>query len=303
MPPTDTLPVLVGIDAEPDVDAVLELAAAEAVRRSCAVHLVHAVPPPSPSADPVAADTLACQRTFAGTEALVNAARNLEDLLGGAQPVTTELAHEEPVAALVNRSRDACLVLLLRRPRLLRRPPDGVVKGVASRALVPVVVVPSTWRRYRQHQPVISVGVEDYDTSAPVVRAALEVARFRRAGLRMVHAWRPGDIGHDDPEAGTWSEFDHDARLTKELLHDFGPLVSEYPDVRADLVISHDRPDEALVEEGDTVSLVVVGRHRPPAGAARHIGPIARVLLREAPCPVMVVEPHTAPRTLTAPAR
>ena len=61
MPPTDTLPVLVGIDAEADVDAVLELAAAEAVRRSCAVHLVHAVPPPKPAAEPRAAVTKACE--------------------------------------------------------------------------------------------------------------------------------------------------------------------------------------------------------------------------------------------------
>ena len=76
MPPTDTLPVLVGIDAEPDVDAVLELAAAEAVRRSCAVHLVHAVPAPTPTGEPRGAVTRGGPGPLAGSEAEVSPARS-----------------------------------------------------------------------------------------------------------------------------------------------------------------------------------------------------------------------------------
>ena len=283
--------ILVGVDELGDVDGVLEFAAAEAVRRGCGVHLVHAVFVGSGGAGDfaelsVSSDSM--QR--AGSEVLLAGSRQLEHMLGEDLTVTTEIVHGPAVHELVEASEHACLVLLQRRPRtgVNRFGLLGVVNGVAARAAVPVVVVPSSWRRYREHPPVVAVGIDEPEVSGPLVRAALELAREWHAELHLVHA-RPSGLRHEE-ERG-WSEEEAITRITAAMAHDFADLAKEYPDVRVVPIVHHGEPEDALIVEGDTASLIVVGRHHRRHAMSPHLGSTARAVLSGASCPVMIVEP------------
>ena len=185
--------ILVGIDEPDDVDGVLEFAAAEAVRRQCGVHLMHAVSAGSRHGVGSELTITSGALQHAGSDVLVKGAQQLEDLLHDELSVTTELVHDSAASALNEASTHACLVLLQRRDRS-----DGahglrsVINGVAAHAGVPVMVVPSSWRRGDERTPVV-VGVGEPAVSGPLVSVALEMARQSDTDLRLLHA-RPDGL-------------------------------------------------------------------------------------------------------------
>ena len=264
--------ILVGIDEPDDVDGVLEFAAAEAVRRQCGVHLMHALSVGSRHGDGSELTLTAGSLQHAGTDVLVKAAQQLEELLHDELSVTTELVHDSAASALNEASPHACLVLLQRR--------DGegashgmrsVINGVAAHAAVPVMVVPSSWRHDGERTPVV-VGVGEPAVSAPLVSTALEMARRSDTDLRLVHA-RP------------------DGQPSGEGRSDFSDLLAEYPDVHIDSRVEPGAPADTLVAAGGTASLVVIGRHHRRHRIGPRLGSTARAVLAQAPCPVLVVEP------------
>ncbi|MET1061078.1 MAG: universal stress protein [Nocardioides sp.] len=269
--------ILVGIDEPDDVDGVLEFAAAEAVRRQCGVHLMHALSVGSRHGDgselTLSSDTL----QHAGTDALVKGAQQLEELLHDELSVTTELVHDSAVSALNEASPHACLVLLQRRPKPgVAHGLRSVVNGVAAHAAAPVLVVPSSWRRSGERAPVV-VGVGETEVSGSLVSAGLEMARRSGTGLRLVHA-RPD--GQSSPEGAATSGRDA-----------FAELLAEYPDVQVESRVHQGAPEDTLVAAGETASLVVIGRHHRRHRMGPRLGSTARAVLAQAPCPVMVVEP------------
>jgi len=268
--------ILVGIGEPDDLDGVLEFAAAEAVRRQCGVHLMHAVSAGSRHGDGSELTLTGNTMQHAGTGVLVTAAHQLEELLGDELSVTTELVHDGAASAINDASPHACLVLLQRRP------PAGhshgvrsVIHGVSGRAAVPVLLVPSSWRRDNERTPVV-VGVGEPAASGPLVRAALEMARRAQTELHLVHARSDGH-----PSGGVEAA-DH---------HDFADLLAEYPDVHVESRVEQGAPQDTLIAAGDTASLVVIGRHHRKHGLGSHLGSTARAVLDRAACPVMVVEP------------
>ena len=52
---------------------------------------------------------------------------------------------------------------------------------------------------------------------------------------------------------------------------------------------------DALVQASGSSDLLVVGRHDSQVPLGSHLGPIARAVLREAECPVLLVDPRPAP--------
>ncbi|HRD59843.1 MAG TPA: universal stress protein, partial [Nocardioides sp.] len=62
---------------------------------------------------------------------------------------------------------------------------------------------------------------------------------------------------------------------------------------------------EILVKASAASSLLVVARRDPRLPFGSHLGPVVRQLLREAECPVMVVEPRpsTMPDVRRTPSR
>ena len=131
----------------------------------------------------------------AGTGVLVTAAQQLEELLADELSVTTELVHDGAASAINEASPHACLVLLQRRPTPASHGVRSVINGVAGRAAVPVVVVPSTWRRDAERQALVVVGVGDAEVSGSLVGTARDMAEEVGADLRIVHT-RPEGRRH-----------------------------------------------------------------------------------------------------------
>lgn len=86
----------------------------------------------------------------------------------------------------------------------------------------------------------------------------------------------------------------HSTGLHRHLEADLAPLLEEYPDVEAEILVAHAPPANLLVSEPRHAVLVVVGRHHAFVPLGSHLGPIARTVLRESNCPVLIVEPGRA---------
>ncbi len=282
--------VVVGVSEE-DLGAALELAAEEAVRAGAALHLVHAV-----HVVPTAVEVLTMLSTLEedGRAMLDAAAVRAEEIVRGAVPVTTALVRSAPVPALVEAAHDARLVVLAHRhlSRVARLVDRRVTSAVAARSRVPVVAVPHGWSR-SGGPPVVVVGVDVPDRSEEVLRAGIAEAHARRAALRFVHTLAvPSayeDLLVDSGEVRRWAD-----RARAEVSAAIDRLGDDSVATRAEVVVRSGRAAEVLVEESARADLLVVGRHDPLVPVGSHLGPVARAVLREAACPVLLATPHHA---------
>ncbi|MBD8870176.1 universal stress protein [Nocardioides donggukensis] len=292
--------ILVGVGPEPDRTACLEYAAGQARRGRRGVHLVHAIHPVylgPPGMVPLDVPFDRIRRE--GADLLADAARRVELLLADAElPVSTELVHGPTVPTLVDASARAGLVVLQRRPLtgLARILTMSVTSAVSARAHAPVVTVPSRWRPPTtggaDGARTVTVGLDDAQAGAEVVRAALEAARRNGAALTLLHAWWFSD--YDGVVFEGQAGVEHTAAIRQRLADDLAPLLAEYPDVATELVVRHAHAADALVAGTGATELLVVGRHHPRLPFGSHLGPITRAVLRESACPVLVVEPRPA---------
>ena len=80
----------------------------------------------------------------------------------------------------------------------------------------------------------------------------------------------------------------------EELIRDahLPPGVCER--VPCTFVVRWGRPAEVLVDASAGSSLLVVARRDPRVPFGSHLGPVVRHVLRDAQCPVLVVEPMLA---------
>ena len=281
-------PVVVGVGPM-EVDSALEFAAEEAVRSGCGLHLVHAValmPPMTEGALVSPADV-----DEWGRETLDRAVKVAEDLVAGAVPVTRELGHGTPVQVLTDVARSARLVVLEHRhlSRLARVVNRTVAGGVAAHARVPVVAVPSGWTR-SAGTPVVVAGVDVPERSEEVLTTAVAESRARGASLSIVHSWAlPWPVAGasvEPAERKRWSD-----RSTAEVRAALDRLGDESVAIDAEVVVHPGRAVEAILAAAQGAELLVIGRHDPLVPYGSHIGPVARAVLREATCPVMLASP------------
>lgn len=281
-------PIVVGIGPD-EIDAALEFAAEEAVRVGCGLHLVHAVHvvPTGPETVLLASVDV----NALGRDILRLAVKRADELVQEAVPVTHELRPGSPVQVLVEVGRAARMVVLEHRhlSRLARIVNRTVAGGVAARLRVPVVAVPSGWTR-TVGDPVVVAGVDVPERSAEVLGAAVAEARARGAALRIVHSWAL-PIAHegmliDAGEHDRWTDLSR-ARV-RAALDDLG---DESVALEADVVVHPGRAVEAILAASVHADLLVIGRHDPIVPVGSHIGPVARAVLREATCPVLLASP------------
>lgn len=152
----------------------------------------------------------------------------------------------------------------------------AVTATVVCRAPGPTAIVPSGWDpALDAGRPVLVAMAGDHEaTSADALRYGFEIARRDDAELRVVHV---ESRASDEPE-----------QEARPLLDAVGKLSAAYPDVDVVLEPRHGACPEALVAESRAARVLVLGGRRfHPIGAVP--GPVARVVLREAACPVVVV--------------
>jgi nucleotide-binding universal stress UspA family protein len=288
-------PVVVAVGHD-EMYAALEYAAGEVNRLGCGLHLVQFVQVVPDGPETVLVDVTDAQHV--GRQRLHAAITRARYLIGDNTTLTSELVLGGVVPALVASARDARVVVLqCRKPSRMRRVVTrSVVSGVAAYAPVPLVAVPASWSvdRDTSSRPSVTVGVDVVERAYEILRAAVDAAQARHATLHVLHAWSfPGaseDIkvarldGHRPPPA------------TAEIstaLDRLGDLVTGVP-VRIDAL--HLNPVDALVRASRVSDLVVIGRHDPLAPLESHLGPVARAVLAEAACPVLLVDPRAQHR-------
>lgn len=286
--------ILVGVAGDEPTDAALELVAAEAVRRGCGVHLASVVHPVATSAEAASFNILEGTLHEVAASVLHSANTQLRSALGPDAAISTEVLHGGVVSALVDLSERAAVVVLQHHSpsRLGRVLTLSTTFGVAARAHVPVIAVPPGWHEQdpaHAPRPVV-VGLSDAVTSEAVLRAGVGEARARQAPLRILHTWFYTEM-YDDLVFQDDAAARHQELLVGDVSAAIESVLAEAPDVAAELVVRHARPADALVEESAGAALLVVGRHRSVTRLGPHLGSRVRSVLREARCPVMVVDP------------
>jgi nucleotide-binding universal stress UspA family protein len=288
-------PVVVAVGHDP-MDAALTFAAGEAVRASCGLHLVHVVHhlAQGPEAALGAPGTL----KDAGSSVLDAAAELARGLLPPELPVTTELRWGGVVADIVAADTDARMIVLQRRSlsRIARVLTRSVSSGVAAHATSPVVSVPASWKPTTSSSdlPTVAVGVDVVERCEEILRVALGIARERGDRLRILHTWsfpNAYDVLLSPPEHDEWV-----ARATGAIRDVLAGLDVEAEGVEVVVEASHGLAAEVLLEVGRTAELLVVGRHDPLVPVGSHIGPVARAVLQDATCPVLLANPSPRAR-------
>jgi nucleotide-binding universal stress UspA family protein len=282
-------PVVVAVGPD-DCRSAVKYGAEQALRAGAPLHLVHAVPVVPQGPDTVLITAEGVEKF--GRESLALAAEQAEDVVHGLVPVVEVLHKGAPVPVLVRAAKQARLVVLEHRhlSRLARLVNRTIAGGVAAHTRVPVVAVPTAWRP-PGGDPVVVVGVDVPERSAAVLAAASAEARVRGASLRVVHAWSLPDpydgLRISPEEAQRWTD-----RSRAEICSALDALGDVEVAIEADVRVRRANTVEALLEESTDADLLVVGRHDPLLPVGSHIGPVARAVLREATCPVLLAAPE-----------
>ncbi len=290
-------PVVVAVGNDP-VDSALGYAAAEALRQGCGLHVLHAVHVTPTGPELVLLDFAEIEQI--GYATLHAAVERAADLVQGQVPLTSSLVRGPVVSSILEATEDARLVVLQRRDlsRMMRTVTRSTSSGVAAHAHVPVVSVPTGWAESdhdAEVPPVVTVGVDIPERSAAVLAVAAAAARARGARLHVLHTWWFPSV-YDDiimsrVENDAWAE--HAREEIQGVLAELGDVVAG---LSIDVEARHAHPADALIDAGRDSALLVVGRHDPLVPVGSHLGPVARAVLREATCPVLLANPTHAHR-------
>jgi nucleotide-binding universal stress UspA family protein len=238
----------------------------------------------------------------AGQELLDRHCQRALELVEGRVPVETALCRGPVVDALLGLSADAERIVVQRRsPARLRRLLTGsTVAGLAARAPVPVVVVPERWAGPRATPPVyvwLGEGVDALGAGAAVLDRAFREAENRGAPLSVLHASNAPARTGGSPERRRARE-DRRQAARARLVEQVASRRAAHPMVEVRVEGSHLHPAEALVQVSGHSRLLVVGRRGH--GLVR-LGPVARRLVREAHCPLVLVTRVDQPSRRAAP--
>ncbi len=285
-------PVVVAVGHDP-VDGALVYAAGEAARAGCGLHLVHVIHRIPQGPETVLVDSADFE--LPGRLALSSAVERALDLVSDTVPVTSELVWGGVVTTIVDIGATARLIVLQRRPlsRMMRVVTRSVSSGVAAHSRVSVVSVPAHWSPNSSNGvlPTVTVGVDVPDRSQEILRTAARAASGRGARLNVLHAWALPGV-YDDIITSRTEDTEWATRATAEIQALLDELADELAGVEVTIDARHAFPADALVEAGRTSDLVVVGRHDVLVPVGSHLGPIARAVLRESTCPVLLAEPR-----------
>jgi nucleotide-binding universal stress UspA family protein len=289
--------VLIGVAPEGRLaEGTLGFAVNAATQLGLGLELVHVVP------DVVGGPTGAWegaidldQLVARGQARLDDAVRRVLDRVQGSLEVQGRLLRGAVVDTLVEESSSAELVVLEHRDldRRERWVSGSVTAGVASRAHAPVVAIPESWRPTAKQRP-ITVAVEDAARAAAEIWTALGLAVVSDTPVVVLRATylAPAfeellrhEVSHEKMLAAARDELVRDVALPPEICER----------VPCSFAVRWGRPADVLVAATQRSSLLVVARRDPVLPFGSHLGPVLRQVLREAHCPVLVVEPSPAP--------
>lgn len=286
---TDRLPVVVGVDGSSGSNAALRYAAQRAKEFGRPLKLIHVAPTFIPAAGlgALGAPYLPQEFEEVGRMILDDALTVGRGLLPRGQ-VSGRLLSGPIVAELVAAAHRAYEVVLGadHMPLIARIAIGSAVSGVAAGSPVPVIVVPDFWSAQITHTQRIVVGIRDpAQVSAPLVRAAFQLAREQHCTLDFVHVWdlapRYASIIDTLADYPAWQ-----AAVEHHIRRAIAPIHREFPDVAYVVTPTHGQPVPVLHERAAEAALLLLARE--PHHTA-HFGHTGRTLLRTSQCPVEVI--------------
>jgi len=289
--PTPAVICCVSLDGSP---SAIEYAAREALLADAPLHIIHVLRMPAVEAYAGVYGGVLEEADSTITEAVARA-RVLTD---GRVRITAERVDDGAlISHLVHRANHGRIVVLQHRrlSRARRMVTGSTVNAVAAKTTVPVVSVPEGWTLQRQSS-VVTVGLQDGQEAAALLRAGFEEARLRHAKLAAIHTWWL-DTDWEPSSLDQEYRSDRDAATRREL----GPILDgihmQFPEVKASLEVWNAPPADALLDAARESELLIVGRrhHLLPLGS--HLGPVTRAILAHGDCPVYLTpEPQRVRR-------
>jgi nucleotide-binding universal stress UspA family protein len=285
--------VVVGVTSTGENPAALRFATHYAQRHGSTVRLVHALhqlmPPSTPSPLLPGSDLKSLADRFVA-DAAAEVAEIAKEMDAPVE-TTTIVARGRPSRVLAAFGSDARLIVVEHRSvgRLTRVFTGSTAARLAARAAGPVVSVPSHWRP-ASRPGWVTVGIHENGARREVLTAAFETAADLGARLRVMHAWRIDSMYAELIE----QEVDQawKGRAADNLRSQVESVQVDYPSVEYELEVRHSWAEEALMRAAETSDMLVVGRQGSAAVEPEYLGHLARMLIREAPCPVLVVPPR-----------
>jgi CBS domain-containing protein len=139
----------------------------------------------------------------------------------------------------------------------------------------------------------IVVGVDGSAASRRALEWAIDQAHTCGARVEAIHAWTPPDMGAD-PLTQAFADLDELEQQARRELH----LVADGADddvlvIPVSRTVVQEDPAEALLRYAKGADLLVVGSRGLGAGDGGGVGSVSDRVIRQAPCPVVVV-PATA---------
>jgi nucleotide-binding universal stress UspA family protein len=281
--------IVVGVDGSPSSTCAVRWAAETAARHNAPLLLLCASAIPG-----TVYGELGLPRSFfddqeaEGMRRLADATHIAHNAASGELSVTTELTTLPAIAALLERSQDARMIVLGSRGQ---NPLTGELLGSVASALAHHAHSPVAIIRESPHptaQDPVVVGVDGSANSEPAIATAFEEASLRHVDLIAVHAWTDIAISTLSP---------HDKRLpwhsikTGEqaaLAESLAGYTDRYPDVTVHQVVVQDQPAHHLQTYTDTAALLIVGSHGRGGYTNMLLGSTTTALLHTAECPLLI---------------
>jgi nucleotide-binding universal stress UspA family protein len=282
--------IVLGIDASDQSLHALSWAVQQCQAEHRPLTLVHAVQvigPPFMDGAVVYQNDLEGELRVEGQQVL-DAARAVVERQAPDVEVLEVLELADPRAVLLERSRDATMVVLGSRGR---GPVRSLLLGSVGAALVrharcPVVV-------HRPGNPGlvrngILVGVDASPESRTVLEFAYRESSLRDLPLTLLHcAW---NAQADALGAYLVAESIVDLETERLALAEaIAGMAEKYPEVKTTTVVLRGLPQEALLRVGERMDMIVVGAHVPGHTSRRLFGSVATSVVEHASCAVAVV--------------
>lgn len=138
-------------------------------------------------------------------------------------------------------------------------------------------------------QPIIVVGVSGSAASVAALRWAAAEAGRRNALLRVVRSWQVPERAPYAPCGGQLRVTQLRAIARRELADAVSSIFASGAPANIETAFTEGCPERTLIDQSLDADLLVLGAHPAPSPSEPSVGPVVRVCLGRAYCPVVVI--------------